>query len=104
VFWLQLASVQADFRSGDRGISRGLVVFSHYQITLDTTTDIITDVRGTHQHENKLLVTKIQVKVVEAKKKALEGAYTKPRAVYSELKSNIEADPETRMGIGEFYH
>ena len=40
----------------------------------------------------------------EAKKKALDEAYTKPRAVYSELMANIEADPITRMGKGEFYH
>ena len=40
----------------------------------------------------------------EAKKKALDGAYTKPRALDSELMDNIQADPEKRMGIGEFYH
>ena len=54
--------------------------------------------------ENELLGSLIQVKVLEAKKKALEGTYTEPRAVCSGLMASIEEDPETRMGIGEIYH
>ena len=92
------------FRNGDRAFYRCKQSDCSIRVTLDTTTDIITDVRGTHLHENELLAKKIQDKVEEAKKKTLEGAYTKPRAVFSELMANVQADPETRMGIGEFYH
>ena len=92
------------FRNGDLAFYRCKQRDCSIRVTLDTTTDIITDVRGSHLHENELLGNLIQVKFLEAKKKALEGAYTKPRAVYSDLMASIEADPETRMGIGEFYH
>ena len=78
------------FRNGDRAFYRCKQSDCSIQVALDTINNIITD--------NELLVKKIQVKVEEAKKKALEGAYTKPRAVYSELMANIQADPEIRIG------
>ena len=92
------------FRNGDLAFYRCKQRDCSIRVTLDvdTTTDIITDVRGSHLHENELLGSLIQVKVLEAKKRALEGAYAKPRAVFSDLMASIEADPETRMGICEF--
>ena len=92
------------FRNGDFAFYRCKQKECNVRVTLDTTKDIITDVRGSHLYENELLGSLIQVKVLEAKKRALEGASTKPRAVFSDIMASIEADPETRMGIGEFYH
>ena len=57
------------FRNGDRAFYRCKQSDCSIRVTLDTTNNIITD--------NELLVKKIQVKVEEAKKKALKGAYTK---------------------------
>ena len=51
--------------------------------------------------ENELLGSLIQVKVLEAKKKALEGTYTKARAVFSDLMASIKADPECRNKDGD---
>ena len=74
------------------------------RITVDTEKDMIIDVRGDHLHENDLLESLVKAKVDEFKKKAIEGAYSKPRAVYSSLVASIESDPATKMGLGKFYH
>ena len=65
--------------------------------------DMITEIRGTHLHENKLLAKLVSNEVADAKKKAMDGAYSKPRAVYSQLMASIQADPATSFGIGDFY-
>ena len=46
----------------------------------------------------------VKAKVDEVKKQALDGAYSKPCAVYSSLVASIERDPATKMGLGKFYH
>ena len=74
------------------------------RITVDTQKDLITDVRGEHLHEKELLGSLVKAKVDEVKKQAIEGAYSKPRAVYSSLVASIESDPATKMGLGKFYH
>ena len=74
------------------------------RVTVDTEKDMIIDVRGEHLHENELLESLAKAKVDEFKKKAIEGAYSKPRAVYSSLVASIESDPATKMGLGKFYH
>jgi hypothetical protein len=88
--------------SGDKAFYHCKQSDCSIHVSLNTTTDTITDVRGAHQHENELLAEKIQDKVLEAKKKALEGASSKARAVYSELMANVQADPETCMGMVSF--
>ena len=74
------------------------------RISVHTSKDLITDVRGEHLHENKLLGSLVKAKVDEVKKQALYGAYSKPCAVYSSLVASIESDPATKMGLGKFYH
>ena len=74
------------------------------RITVDTEKDMIIDVRGEHLHENELLESLVKAKVDDFKKKAIEGAYSKPRAGYSSLVASIESDPATKMGLGKFYH
>ena len=74
------------------------------RVTVDTEKDMIIDVRGEHLHENELLESLAKAKVDEFKKKAIEGAYSKPRAVYSSLVASIESDQATKMGLGKFYH
>ena len=51
-----------------------------------------------------MLESLVKAKVDEFKKKAIEGAYSTPRAVYSSLVASIEIDPATKMGFGKFYH
>ena len=41
------------------------------RVNLDVESDIITDVRGAHSHENELLANLVSNKVAEATKKAL---------------------------------
>ena len=65
--------------------------------------DIITEIRGVNSHENEFLASLVSTKVAEAKKEALEGAYSKPRVVYGQLMASLQADPETSMGMGKFY-
>ena len=43
------------------------------RVTLDAESDIITEIRGTHSHENELLASLVSTKVAEARKKALVG-------------------------------
>ena len=65
------------------------------RVTVDTEKDMIIDVRGDHLHENDLLESLVKAKVDDFKKKAIEGAYSKPSAVYSSLVARIESDPAT---------
>ena len=50
------------------------------RVTLDMEFDI-PEIQGAHSHENELLANLVSTKVAEARKKALEGAYSKPRVV-----------------------
>ena len=52
------------------------------RITVDTSKELITDVRGEHLHKNELLRSLVKAKVDEVKKQAIDGAYSKPHAVY----------------------
>ena len=49
-------------------------------------------------------MTKVGAKVKEAKKRALEGSYSKPRASYGQMMGEIQSDPTTSMGVGKFQH
>ena len=73
-------------------------------ITVIDEEDQIIDVRGDHEHENKMLEAMVKAKVNEVKLNATEGPYQKPRAACSTLMDNIVKDPATKMGVGKFLH
>ena len=53
------------------------------RISVHTSKDLITDVRGVHLHGYELLGSLVKAKVDEVKKQALDGAYSKPCALQS---------------------
>ena len=73
------------------------------RLTLDRESDIITEIWGAHSHQNELLNSLVSTKVAEARMKALEGAYSKPRVVYGQLMASLQADPGTSMGFGKIH-
>ena len=74
------------------------------RITVNDDEDLIIDVRGDHEHENRKLEAMVNAKVNKVKLNVKVGVYQKPRAAYSTLMDNIASDPVTKMGIGKFLH
>ena len=72
------------------------------RITVNDDEDLISDVWGDHEHDNRKLEAIVNAKVNEVKLNV--GVYQKPRAAYSTLMENIASDPVTKMGIGKFLH
>ena len=66
--------------------------------------DIIIVIQEEHNQENNLIEHKIKEITKKKMEEAFDGAYQKPRAVYSGLVDNIVNDPATKMGLGRILH